>query len=490
MIEILCRTCFSRWLLPGFAAGVLVTGCTMAPDYERPASPVTGHWPAGVSGSPTNAAAADIRWPEFFGDPRLRQLIALSLEHNRDLRVAALRVEQTRAQYRIQRSALFPALDANALGSRARTPGTYTLSGDPITANAFDVNVGAAFELDLFGRVRSLKREALERYFASEETRRSVHIALVSEVASQYLTWLQLKESQALAEETLRAVEQSFELNRRSFAAGTASELDLRTAEAQVQTARVNVSTFDELRAQSENALALLIGRPLPQDVPAGYSLREQPLLMDLPEGVPSEVLLRRPDILAAEHILKAANANIGAARAAFFPRVLLTGSAGTASAKLSDLFTGPSFAWNFSPQITVPIFQGGRNRANLDVSALQKQIEIANYERAIQAGFREVADALVVRSRVGDRLAAQERLVAAQQKRFELTNARYRQGVDSYVTVLLAQQDLYAAQQNLLQFQAARLLNAVTLYRALGGGWKGPELRADLQSTEVSSRP
>lgn len=452
-----------------FGSGV---GCTLIPDYKRPEAPVAETW-QGSTGTNGGVAAAEIGWEEFFGDPHLKQLVSLSLEHNRDLRVAVLRVEQTRAQYRIQRSALFPALDGGASVSRGRTSGAFTFDGEPRTATTYDVSVGAAYELDLFGRVRSLKAEALERFFASEETRRSAHVALVSEVASQYITWQQLNESLALAEETLRAVQASYELNRRSFEAGTASELDLRTAEAQVQTARVNVSRFRELRAQAENALTLLVGRPLPSEAPAGFLLRDQPLMVDVPEGMPSDLLLRRPDIRAAEHNLRAANANIGAARAAFFPRILLTGGAGTASVRLSDLFTGPTFAWNFSPQITVPIFTGGRNRANLDLATLQRQVEVANYERSIQAAFREVADALVVRANLDERLIAQERLVGAQQKRFELTSARYRQGVDSYVDVLLAQQDLYAAQQNLLQFQAARLINGVTLYRALGGGWR-----------------
>ena len=231
-------------------------------------------------------------------------------------------------------------------------------------------------------------------------------------------------------------------------------------------------SSYDQLLSQAQNALVLLIGQPVPSDLPAGKPLHTQRLLNDLPVGLPSDLLQRRPDILAAEHILLAANANIGAARAAFFPRILLTGSGGTMSANLSDLFTGPSAAWSFAPQITVPIFQGGRNRANLDAAQVRKQIEIANYERTVQVAFREVSDALAVRAFVDEKVTAQQRLVQAQQRRFDLTNARYRQGVANYVEVLLAQQDLYVAQQNLLQFQAARLINVVTLYRTLGGGW------------------
>jgi multidrug efflux system outer membrane protein len=287
------------------------------------------------------------------------------------------------------------------------------------------------------------------------------------------LTLLRYRQAKAIGQQTLEAVQTSYDLNKRSFEAGVASELELQTAAAQVQTARVNIAGYSQLLAEAENTFVLLVGQPLPPDVLSGQTLRQQHLLTDLPAELPSEVLQRRPDVLAAEHTLKAANADIGAARAAFFPRILLTGSAGTASAKLTDLFTGPSATWNFSPQITVPIFEVGSTRAKLDVSKISKKIEIATYEKAIQTAFREVADALAVRSILDERIEAQELLLSAQQKRFDLTNARYRQGVDNYVDVLLAQQDLYAAQQNLLQFQAARLLNAVALYRSLGGGWK-----------------
>ena len=454
------------------ALGLFLAGCTLAPKYERPGAPVSEIFP--LAGNETNqASAADIPWSLFFDDPRLERLIELSLRNNRDLRVAALRVEQTRAQYRIQRAGLFPALDLGASGTRQRTPETVSLTGDARTETTYDVSVGAAYELDLFGRVRSLKEEALQRYFAAAASRQTVEIALVSEVAVQYLTILQMQEAKALAEQTRDAVQTSFNLNQRSFQAGVASELDFTTAQAQFEAARVSVATYEQLLSQAENALVLLVGQSIPADLPPGRPLNEQRLLNDLAVGLPSDLLQRRPDIVAAEHVLQAANANIGAARAAFFPRILLTGSAGTMSASLSDLFTGASRAWSFAPQISVPIFQGGRNRANLDVAQLQKQIEVATYERAIQVAFREVADALAVRAFVDAQLEAQRRLVQAQQRRFDLTNARYRQGVDSYLAVLLAQQDLYAAQQNLIQFQAARLQNVVTLYRSLGGGWK-----------------
>lgn len=455
-------------------ASALLGACTLAPKYDRPAAPVSNAWPNGSAHTNgTSSAANQTDWSEFFDDPRLQQLIGLTLENNRDLRIAALRVEQSRAQYRIQRAELYPGVQGDASYRRNRTSGAVTEFNGGSILSTYSIDVGAAYEVDLFGRVRSLKKEALERYFATEEARKSVQIALISEVASAYLTQVRLLEARQVARDTLKTVQASYDLIKRSFEAGAASELDLQTAEGQVQTVRVNAASYLQLLAESENNLALLIGQPLPGNLTNGKLLRDQHLLTDWPVEIPSEVLQRRPDILAAEHVLKAANANIGAARAAFFPRILLTGSAGTASAKLSDLFTGPSATWSFSPQITVPIFDLGGNRATLDVSKISKKIEIANYEKTIQTAFREVADALAVRSILDEKLKAQELLLRAQQKRFDLTSARYHQGVDSYLAVLLAQQDLFSAQQNLLQFQAARLLNAVTLYRSLGGGWK-----------------
>jgi outer membrane protein, multidrug efflux system len=473
--------------------GALLGGCTLMPKYEKPAAPVSDAWSSGSAQNSVTNSAADIDWRDFFDDPQLQNLIGIALENNRDLRIAALRVEQARAQYRIERARLYPGVQGDASMTRQKTSSTvFTDSSvnSGRTSTRYDLSVGAAFEVDLFGRVRSLKKEALERYFATDEARKSVQIALVSQVASEYLSLLQTQEAKRIAQQTLEAVQSSYDLNKRSFEAGAASELDLRTAEAQVQTARVNVANYSEFLAQSENALALLIGQPIPKNLPVGQPLRQQRLLADLPAGVPSEVLQRRPDILAAEHTLKAANANIGAARAAFLPRILLTGSAGTASANLSDLFTGPSAVWSFSPQISVPIFDLGGTRGRLAVSKINKEVEIANYEKAIQTAFREVADALAVRSAIDEKLQAQERLLNAQQKRFDLTEARYRQGVDSYVDVLLAQQDLYSAQQNLLQFQAARLLNAVVLYRSLGGGWKYEQSSAPTAMNSSTTNP
>jgi multidrug efflux system outer membrane protein len=455
--------------------GALLGGCSFIPKHERPVAPVSTTWPKNVTNTNTTTAAsgADLDWREFFDDPRLRQLIGLALENNRDLRVAALRVAELRAQYRIQRSNLFPGVSGQAGLVRQKLSGAASTFANGAILNTYSVEISSSYEVDLFGRIRSLKTAALEKYLATEEARKSVQIALVSEVATEYLTQLRLREAKAVANQTLETVKTSYELIRKSFEAGAASELELRTAEGQVQQVRVNSAGFLKMLAESENALVMLIGQPLPDDLPAGRPFQEQRLLENLPVGVPSELLQRRPDILAAEHTLAAANANIGAARAAFFPRILLTGSAGTASASLSDLFTAPSLTWSFAPQIIVPIFDVGGTRSKRDVTLINKSIEIANYEKAIQNAFREVANALAARTIIDEQLKAQEGLLQASQKRFDLTEARYKQGVDNYVDVLLAQQDLYAARQNLLQFQVARLLNAIALYRSLGGGWK-----------------
>ncbi len=448
----------------------VVAGCTLAPRYERPAAPAAADWVNQPLAGPT---AADLGWREFFGDPRLQRLVELALANNRDLRIALLKVDQTRAQYRIERAALLPGIDATGSGSRQRTPADLLGTGQATVSSQYGVSVGVtSYELDLFGRVRSLKARALETYLATAEARRSVHLSLVAEVATQYLIERDQAELLDVARRTLAAVQANYELLRRRHEVGSASEIDLRSAEAQVQTARANVALFERQRAQAENALALLLGQPLPADLPPALPLNAPGLLADIPPGLSADLLLRRPDLLQAEHELKAASANIGAARAAFFPKITLTGSAGTASPELSGLFTAGSDAWSFVPQVTLPIFAGGRNLANLQVAQLSRRIEIAQYEKAVQTAFREVADALVARGTYEEQLAAHEALVQAQQRRFQLADARYRQGVDSYLAVLTAQEDLYDAQQNAVQSRFARWANRITLYKALGGGW------------------
>lgn len=440
---------------------VFAAGCTLTPAYERPTLPVANEY---ADGGGQGLAAADRGWREVFGDPRLQAVIDLALRSNRDLRIAALNIELTRAQYRISRAALLPSV--NAIGGVDIRGRNSDITGE------YSVGVGASFEIDLFGRARSLKDAALEEYLATEEARRATHLALVGEVVAQYLRERAYDEQRILAERTLATVRESQTMTSRLMEAGQRSDLDVRTAEAQVHAARAEVSRLGRLRAQAENALVLLVGQPLPENLPAAQLLETASVIADLPAGVPSEVLLRRPDILGAEHRLRGANANIGAARAAFFPTISLTGFAGFASTALASLFTG-GLAWSFAPRISVPLFTGGANKANLDVAKVRKKIEVARYEQAIQIAFREVADALVARQLFDEQLEAQTARAAAEQKRFEISETRYRNGIESYVSVLAAQQDLYATQQQLIELRLQRLTNLAQLYTALGGGWR-----------------
>jgi multidrug efflux system outer membrane protein len=447
---------------------LLFASCSLEPALDQVGSPVPENFPGNAGGS----VSADIAWKKFFTDPRLKRLVSIGLDNNRDLRIAALNVEQARAQYGISRSQLFPTVVAGASGSRSRTPSTLALGGTAVDAKAYDVSVGVtAYELDLFGRVRSLNQAALQQFFASDAARVGVQIALVSEIANAYFTERAAAEQIELSQQTLDAVSETYNLTKMRFDAGDVSELDLRSVDVQVQTAKANLAAFQQRRAEANNAIAFLIGAPVPASLPGGRSL-EGGLVADVRAGVSSTLLTRRPDILEAEHQLRAANANIGAARAAFLPRITLTGGGGTASRSLGDLFQSGSSSWNFSPQISVPIFDGGFNRANLDAAQVRKQIEVARYERTIQNAFREVADGLAARSGLNGQIDAIEGLVAAQQKRFELADARYKQGVDSYFQVLTAQQDLFEAQRSLIQLRLARVVNSVGLYKALGGGW------------------
>jgi outer membrane protein, multidrug efflux system len=458
-----------------FVATLALTGCTMIPKYDRPAAPVSGNYP-GVAGT-NQTDAADIAWRDFVGDKRLRKLVELALTNNRDLRAAVLNVEQSRAQYRVTRSSLFPTIEGTSSYTRAKS--SQAGLGGPggssdFTYSQWSASIGTtAYEVDLFGRVRSLSRQALEKYFATDEARRSTQISLVAEVATQYFALREAEEQIDLARRTLSAVQNSYGLNKASFDAGAISELDLRTAEGQVQTAQINVLTYERQRAQAENGLVLLIGQPLPATLPAARSFGGANLLAEARPGLPSELLERRADVLEAEHTLKAANANIGAARAAFFPRITLTSSIGTTSSQLSELFASGTGVWSFSPQITVPIFTGDQLAADLDAAKISTRIEVANYEKAIQTAFREVSDALVGVGSYAKQVQAEAKLAEVQQRRFDLANIRYRQGEDSYLNVLSAQQDLYSAQQGLLQAQYNKLANQIALYKALGGGWR-----------------
>jgi multidrug efflux system outer membrane protein len=446
-------------------AALAVTGCTMIPRYERPAAPVAPQFPGATTA--TNATpAAEIGWENVFAEERLKQLIALALTNNLDFRVAALNVEQSRAQYRITRSASFPGVNGS---------GSYTRShAADKTADLWAASIGTtAYEVDFVGRIRSLNRQALEKFLATAEAKRSAQISLVSEVASQYFTLRQAQTQLELARQTLATVQESYALNKATFDAGASSELDLRTAEAQVQTANINALTCERRIAQAENYLTLLVGEPLPVDLPAPRSFDDTNLVAEVPAGLPSELVQRRPDILKAEHTLLAANANIGAARAAFFPSVKFTASVGTTSSQFDRLFASGTGLWSFSPQVTLPIFTGGQNRADLDSATISTRIEVVNYQKAIQTAFREVADALVATHSYTEQLKAQAKLIEAQQRRFDLATARYRQGDTAYLDVLSAQQDLYSAQQNRLETQLNQLTSRLSLYKSLGGGWK-----------------
>jgi multidrug efflux system outer membrane protein len=456
---------------------LVISGCaSMAPEYSRPAAPVPSQWPGGPaykdSASKSDDKSVDeIKWQEFFINEQLQKLIAFALENNRDLRIAALNIERSQALYRIQRAELFPTVNASGSAVEARTPGVLSATGHAITTHQYSVNLGfSAYELDLFGRVRSLKDRALEEFFATEEARRSVQISLVAEVASNYLTLAADKERLKIAQETLESQQASYNLIKHRFEAGASSELDLRQAQTSVDLARVDIARFTSLVAQDENALALVIGSPIPADLlPSGLSAITA--MKELSAGLPSEVLQRRPDIMQSEHLLKAANANIGAARAAFFPSITLTTSIGLSSDQLSGLFEGGTGTWSFAPRISLPIFDAGRNQANLKVSEVDREIFLAQYEQSIQNAFREVADALAQYGTLGEQMDAQQSLTDATAVSYRLSEARYRSGIASYLDVLDSQRSLYNAQQGLISVRLSRLINLVTLYKVLGGG-------------------
>ncbi|SAK38897.1 RND efflux system outer membrane lipoprotein [Caballeronia hypogeia] len=482
-----------RLSLIAMAVVALTTGCTMAPKYERPAPPVSASFPGeGVyatqpgaanagARSANGVAAADIGWRDFFVDARLQRLIDIALANNRDLRVAMLNVQAAQAQYRVARAALLPSLSAQGRQSKQRTPRDLSVLNQTIQ-NSYTVGLNASWEIDLFGRVQSLKDQALAKYLATAYARKAAEIALVSQVATQYLQVLQADDLLAVTRQTLASASDSHRIVKLQFDTGTASELDVSQAQTVMEGAAANLQAQERSRAQAVNALVLLLGEPMPGDLPGGMPLDGQNLLTDIPAGLPSELLLRRPDIMEAEQNLLAANANIGAARAAFFPSISLTGSFGTLSPTLGGLFNPGSAAWSFAPTITLPIFTGGQNLANLDLANIQKKIEVAQYEKTIQSAFRDVVDGLAARGTFDQQIAALERDTTAQQRRLELSSLRYRQGVDSYLGVLTAQQDLYAVQQTLIAARTQRLASLVTLYQALGGGWiekTGDEARA-----------
>ncbi len=462
---------YRKLLLLGMTA--CLCGC-IHPKYDRPALPVSPSWPQSAGNLTSTAAAPEavnVKWREFFTDKGLQSVIDLALANNRDLRMATLNVEKVQALYRIQRAQQYPQLDASATGQLYRLPEKMSPTGRAYTSEQYNVGLGVtAWELDLFGRVRSLKKQALEQYLATEQARTASQISLVAAVADSYLALAADRDHLRLAQATLEAQQASYELIRHTRDAGIASDLDLRQVQSQVEAARAEIARYTGQVTLDENALDLLVGMPvaaslLPDGLGSDYALK------DVAPGLPSEVLLRRPDILMAEHQLKATYANIGAARAAFFPRIALTGGGGVMSGRLSDLFEGNAGTWNFAPQIVMPIFDAGARRADLKVAKVDRDLAVAEYEKAIQSAFREVSDSLTLRTRLLEQQDAQQALVNALDETYRLSDARYKAGIDSYLSVLVAQRSLYSAQQALVSLRMARIANLVTLYKVLGGG-------------------
>nr|WP_272890696.1 AdeC/AdeK/OprM family multidrug efflux complex outer membrane factor [Stutzerimonas sp. S1] len=451
-----------------------LSGCSLIPEYQRPEAPVDAAWPQGEAygAAGSEQRAEELGWREFFRDPALQQLIGVALENNRDLRVAALNVDAYRALYRVQRADLLPAVSADGNGSRTRMPGDLSMSGEPTISSQYSATFGVSWELDLFGRLRSLRDQALDEFFASEAAQRSTQISLIASVAN---AWLTLQADQALLQvtrDTLKTYEESLGLTQRSFDVGVASALELRQARSAVDSARVSIEQYTRQVAQDRNALTLLLGQSIPAGLPVSAGLaREQ--LAELPIGLPSDLLYQRPDILQAEHQLKAVNASIGAARAAFFPRISLTGAAGSASSELSGLFDGGSGYWTFAPSISVPIFNAGQLRANLDYATISRNIQVAEYEKAIQTAFREVADGLAAQATYTRQVQAQRDLLQTSEDYYSLAERRYRTGVDSYLTLLDAQRQLFGVQQQLISDRLAQMISEVNLFKALGGGWR-----------------
>lgn len=463
-------------LLLSTGALALLGGCTMMPEPVQPQAAIPARWEQTPETAPAGAQVP--AWEDFFQDENLRKLIALALENNRDLRIATLRVEQVRAQYQIQWAQSLPQVSGNTGTSRSRTPGDLSGTGEARTSNRFELNASvAAWELDLFGRIRSLNTQALETYFGQVENQAAAELSLVSTVADQYFALLAATEQHRLAGRTLRVVERSHEIMVKRHELGDAALLDLRTTEAQVENARLAMARSAQSVDTARHALDLLIGAPIPKELLAADKLPSAEKLRPLTAGLPSALIYRRPDIRAAEHQLRAAEANIGAARAAFFPSIRLTASGGTASSELDGLFGSGSGAWSFAPRISVPIFAGGANRARLEAANVGRDLQVAQYEKSIQNAFREVADALSSRRWIAAQLNAARTLVAAHLDRFDLAQKRYDAGVDGYLVVLTAQQDLFQAEQTLVQLRQTELSNRLALYRALGGGWSQPDL-------------
>ncbi|WP_439851630.1 efflux transporter outer membrane subunit [Pseudomonas syringae] len=465
-----------RLFWPSLAVVALLAGCVnLAPDYKRPEAPVSGQWLPATAARPvaSGGVPTDIEWQHFFTDQRLVRLQTLALTNNRDLRLAALNVEKAQAQYRIERAASLPSIDASGSATRTHSPASTSMTGRSSTSNEYSAQLGlSSYELDVFGRIKNLQDEALEDYLALTETRRSTQISLIAEVATGWLTLAADNQLLKLAQDTLTSQQQSYDLTQRSHALGGSSGLEVAQAQTTVESARGDVAQYRSQVLQDRNALRLLVGSDVPDALLPDAEMQTVAQLVQVPAELPSSLLQRRPDVLSAEHSLKSANIDIGAARAAFFPSITLTASAGSSSTSLSGLFKSGTGAWSFAPSISVPIFDGGSNRATLDSAKIENQIQIQTYQQTIQTAFKEVADALAVRSTLDERVAAQQAYTDASRKSYELADALYRGGSQSYLEALESQRSLYSAEQDLISLRLTEQSNRVTLYKVMGGGW------------------
>jgi outer membrane protein, multidrug efflux system len=470
-------------LLAGSA--LLLAGCTLIPDYRRPDAPIPSQYPSGQAYGHSQAGSAktavDLVWHDFFCDPVISDLVSIALDQSRDLRVATEQVTAMRAQFFSQRADLFPTVDMGAGATVVRQPaGILQVPGlnRPIYTRDYQLGLGvSSYEVDLFGQVRSLTRRAFEQYLGQEDNRRAVQIALIGSVATAYLGWLADNQSLAITNDTVKSRQESLDLIRHMMTAGVGTDRDVAEAEMALNEAQVNQQRFTRNQAQDLNQLALLLGTEVPADL-LGRMQQEGTLdavapFPDVPAGLPSSLLERRPDILEAEHVLLATNANIGAARAAFFPTILLTGSGGTAADSITSLFSPGTAAWTLAPQVTVPIFDAGRNSANLSRAKAENREAVARYEKAIQTAFRETADALAGKGTYTAQLQAQTGLVASSARDYHLSEARFRSGADNYLNTLVAQRSLYSSQIDLITTRLEELSNRVILYKVLGGGWQ-----------------
>ncbi|WP_200855661.1 efflux transporter outer membrane subunit [Thermodesulfovibrio yellowstonii] len=473
ILRLLCRLRMTKQALI-LMLSLLLLSCTMIPEYKRPDAPVPKEWPQGDAYSSINyeksPKATEIKWNEFLTETKLQKIIEKALSNNRDLRLSALNVERAAAYYGIQRAELLPAVDAIGTGYRERTPADLSRTGRAETTSKYSVSLGiTSWEIDLFGRLRSLKEMALEQYLAQEQTHRAARLSLISAVATAYYTYATDKENLKLAKETLKNQQEYYELMKKRYEVGVISEIDLHRVRTQVDTAREAVARYTQALAQDKNTLDLLAGEILTEELlPEGLEVLTSP--KDISPGLSSDILLNRPDIMAAEHTLKAYNAQIGAARAAFFPRISLTTLFGTASAELSGLFESGSKAWSIQPQAIMPIFDA-RVWAAHEAAKVERQLALVNYEKTIQTAFKEVSDALAVKGTVDEQLQAIESLVHSLRETYRLAKIRYENGIDSYMSVLDAQRSLFQAQQQLNSLKLQKYANLLTLYKVIGGG-------------------